>query len=146
MVFVGIFLVVVAVGAGADILAGSTGAASLSVFGWRLPGVTTQADVFILGVVFTLILAVGVVVTVLGAGRLLRVRRELRALREGHQESLNSLEMEKRELERELARARSATTRTAGQSDDLTAADLPSVPRSRPIEISPEGSPFFERS
>lgn len=141
MVFVGIFLVAVAVGLGADILTEGSGTASLSVFGWRLPGVTTQADVFIVGVVFTLILAVGVVVTVLGAGRLLRVRRELRALREGHQESLNSLEMEKRELERELARARSA-----GQSDGLTAADLPSVPRSRPIEISPEGSPFFERS
>src|SRR5918999_287554 len=47
----------------------------------------------------------GMIVTMLGVGRAVRVRRELRDLRDEHEESVTTLEMEKQHLQRELARA-----------------------------------------
>jgi hypothetical protein len=147
MVFLGILLAAAAVGVGVGIVAENSAAASLSVFGRHIPGVSTQAHVFILGVLVAIIFVVGLTIATLALGRSVRVHRELRDLREEHRESLTSLEMEKRQLERELARARNTNPRPAPGRDGMPTAGRPATggtPQTRPNAFRPD-SPFFEQ-
>jgi hypothetical protein len=149
MVFLGILVAAAAVGAGVGIVAENSAAASLSVFGRHIPGVSTQAHVFILGVLVALVFVVGLTIATLSLGRSVRVRRELRDLREEHRESMTELELEKRQLERELARARTTADapRPGPRPNGMPTAGPPSrggIPHTRPNAIRPD-SPFFEQ-
>lgn len=102
MVFLGIVLAGAAVALGAGIFAENSAPASLNIFGQHLPGVTSQGQVFVIGVIVTAIFAAGLTISSMGMGRSMRVRRELR----DREESLVALETEKQQVERELARVR----------------------------------------
>jgi hypothetical protein len=106
MIFLGLVIVAAAVGVGVAVVVDNTAAAQLTLFGETVPGITTQLHVFVAGAVVAALFMSGMLVAVLGVGRAIRVRRELRDLRDEHEESLTTLEMEKRHLQRELARAR----------------------------------------
>ena len=108
MVFLGLLLAAAAVAAGAGIVMANDGTASLTVFGTTVPGVSTQWQVFLAGAAVAVVFILGVMVAIVGLGRLLRTRRDLRYLREEHEESLTTLEAEKRRLQRELAEIRRA--------------------------------------
>jgi hypothetical protein len=151
MVFLGILVAAAAVGVGVGIVAENSAAASLSVFGRHIPGVSTQAHVFILGVIVALIFVVGLTIATMALGRSVRVHRELRDLREEHRESMTSLEMEKRQLERELARARNVADprrpAPGPRRDGMPTAGRPTtedIPQPRPNAFRPD-SPFFEQ-
>lgn len=147
MVFVGILLAAAAVGVGVAIVAENSAAASLSLFGRHIPGVSTQAHIFILGVTVTLVFVVGLTIASLALGRSVRVHRELRDLREEHRESLTTLEMEKRQLEHELARARNAApARPTPRRDDLPVPGhaATTTTRTQPGSFRSD-SPFFEQ-
>src|ERR671937_246397 len=99
MVFLGILLAAAAVATAVALVTENSASASLSLLGHHVPGVSTQAHVFVLGVIVALIFVVGLTIASLALGRSVRVHRELRELRVEHRESLSSLEMEKRQLE-----------------------------------------------
>jgi demethoxyubiquinone hydroxylase (CLK1/Coq7/Cat5 family) len=84
----------------------NAGAVELAAFGETVPGVTEQWQVFMAGAVVAVILMAGVTLALLGIRRSMGIRRELRDLRDEHEESLQTLEMEKRQLQRELAQVR----------------------------------------
>ncbi|MFI0354416.1 hypothetical protein [Actinomadura sp. 9N407] len=109
MIFLGLLLAVAAVVAGAAVITGNTGTARLSFFGDDLAGVTEQWQVFMAGAVVAILFMTGVTVATLGFKRAVGIRRELRDLRYEHEESMQTLEMEKRQLQRELAQARGHT-------------------------------------
>ncbi|WP_131741425.1 hypothetical protein, partial [Actinomadura roseirufa] len=113
MVFLGFLFVAAAITLGAGVVAGNSGPAHLTAFGQTVPAVDHQWQVFAAGAVTAGALLVGVTLTFAGAGRMMRARRDLRYLREEHEETLTTLEMEKRHLQRELARAREAAAREA---------------------------------
>jgi hypothetical protein len=118
MVFLGLLLAAVAVTVGAVIVLDNSDAAELTIFGEAIPGVTSLWNVFLAGAVVAIILMTGLMLAFFGIGRSVRTRRELRFLREEHEESITSLEMEKRQLQRELERARRDTpVRQASPSD-----------------------------
>ena len=169
MVVLGIILAAAAVGIGVGVVAENSSVASLSVFGQQVPGVNTQAQVFIAGVIVAMFFMVGMTISALSLGRSMRVRRELRYLREEHRESLTELEMEKQQLQRELARVRNGSGSAAGgpptggrrasastsgaRSADLPTAGIPTagaprtglpVPPLRPRERG-VSSPFFDQ-
>jgi hypothetical protein len=106
MIFLGIIVATVAVGAGVGVVLDNTGDAQLTFLDHSVPGVTSTWHVFLFGAVVAVVFMSGMIVSVYGLGRSARARRELRHLRDEHEESLTTLEMEKRHLERELARAR----------------------------------------
>jgi uncharacterized protein HemX len=138
VIFLGIVLASAAVAVTIGVVAENSAPASLSVFGQHVPAVTSQAQVFVAGVVVAIFVVVGLAISSLGMGRSMRVRRELRDLREEHHESLTTLEMEKQQLQRELARARS------GAAGVPTAGDIPVSPR--PTRDRDPVSPFFDQS
>jgi hypothetical protein len=149
MVFLGILLAAAAVATAVALVAENSAAASLSLFGRHVPGVSTQAHIFILGVILALVFVVGLTIATLALGRSVRVHRELRELRVEHRESMTSLEMEKRQLERELARARGAAppTRPIQRREGLPTAGRPATgtsPHTQPTAFRPD-SPFFEQ-
>ncbi|HEY7487697.1 MAG TPA: hypothetical protein VH912_24810 [Streptosporangiaceae bacterium] len=130
MIFLGLAVVAVALGVGVGVVFNNTGTGQLILFDHAVPGITAQWHVFLAGAVVSMIFMAGMIVTVVGAGRAVRVRRELRELRDTHEESLTTLEMEKRNLQRELARVR-------GQQ--------PTPPAARPASGSAVStSPFFD--
>lgn len=106
MVFLGLVLAVSAIAIGTAIVIENTGAAELSAFGETVPGITAQWHIFLAGAVVAILLMSGLTAFMFGLGRSIRTRRELRDLREEHEESITTLEMEKRQLQRELARIR----------------------------------------
>jgi uncharacterized protein HemX len=106
MIFLGLLVIVAALATGTAIVLANDDAAQLSAFGQPVPGVTEQWHVFLAGVVVATVLIAGLTLFMFGVSRSVRTRRELRYLREEHEESITTLEMEKRRLERELARAR----------------------------------------
>ncbi|MFB4316305.1 hypothetical protein [Actinomadura sp. 21ATH] len=106
MIFLGLLVAACAVVAGAGVVAGNAGAVRLTLFGEAVPGVTEQWQVFMAGVVVAVLFVTGVLVATLGLRRAMDIRRELRELRDEHEESMQTLEMEKRQLQRELAKAR----------------------------------------
>ncbi|MFC5750799.1 hypothetical protein, partial [Actinomadura rugatobispora] len=106
MVFLGLILAAAAVTAGAGIVMANDGSASLTIFGYAVPGVSTHWQVFLTGAAVAVVFMLGMMIAIVGFGRRMRTRRDLRYLREEHEESLTTLEMEKRRLQRELAQVR----------------------------------------
>jgi uncharacterized membrane-anchored protein len=80
VVFLGIVLAVAAVGVGIGVVAENSSSGSLSVFGQQVPGVHTEAQVFIVGLAVATLVIAGLLVS--------------------------SLERKNQQLQRELARAR----------------------------------------
>src|SRR3954468_16665585 len=117
MVILGIVLAAAAGAVGIGAVAGNSSPASIDIFGQHVPGVQTEGQVFASGVLVAFVFLLGLALAFLTMGRALRVRRELRDLREEHRESVSTLEMEKQQLQRELARARSTTGGTAMTAD-----------------------------
>ena len=138
MVFLGIVLAGIAVSVVVSIIAENSAPATLSVFGQHIPGVTSEGQVFVAGVIVTIFFVIGLAISSLSLGRSMRVRRELRELREEHEESLSTLEMERQQFQRELARARGARG-GAPTSNDVPVAGHQS--RNRDAV-----SPFFDQS
>ena len=136
MVFLGIVLAGIAVSVVVSIIAENSAPATLSVFGQHIPGVTSEAQVFVAGVIVTIFFVIGLAISSMSLGRSMRVRRELRELREEHEESLSTLEMERQQFQRELARAR------GGRGGAPAAHDVP-VAGHQPRDAV---SPFFDQS
>jgi uncharacterized protein HemX len=111
VVFIGLVLAAAAVVLGVDVAVENTAPAKLTVFGRTVPDVTTQGQVFLSGVGLTVVLIAGLVIAFWVTARAIRLRREFRYLREEAEESITTLEMEKRQLQRELANARRGTGR-----------------------------------
>lgn len=145
MILLGVLLAGAAVCVAVGIVADNSAPATLSVFGQHIPGVTSQGQVFVAGVLVSIFFVIGLAIASLAMGRSMRVRRELRDLREEHEESLSALEMERQQLQRELARARNHS-RAAQTTIDNRAAqmtnDMPVAGR-RPRDPV---APFFDRS
>jgi hypothetical protein len=135
MILLGVLLAGAAVCVAVGIVADNSAPATLSVFGQHIPGVTSQGQVFVAGVLVSIFFVIGLAIASLAMGRSMRVRRELRDLRDEHEESLSALEKERQQLQRELARARS-NSRTAQTANDIPAAG-------RPRDAV---SPFFDQS
>jgi uncharacterized protein HemX len=106
MIFLGLVLAAAAAVIGGTIVLDNTGAAELTAFGDTVPGVTSQWHVFLAGVAVAIVFMAGMMLATLGMGRAIRLRKEFRTLRDEHEESVTTMEMEKRQLQRELARAR----------------------------------------
>ncbi|MFC6880334.1 MULTISPECIES: hypothetical protein [Actinomadura] len=106
MVFIGLILVAASIAVGAGVALDNAGPAELVVFGQDVPGVHDVWQVFFAGAAVAVVFMVGMTATFMGFGRVMRTRRDLRYLREEHEESLTTLEMEKRRLQQELARVR----------------------------------------
>jgi hypothetical protein len=113
MIFLGLVVAAAAVGVGVTVVLDNTDTAQLTLFGETIPGITSQWHVFLAGAAVAVVFMSGMMVVILGVGRAIRVRRELRDLRDEHEESLTTLEMEKQHLQRELARARREQTSVA---------------------------------
>jgi uncharacterized protein YlxW (UPF0749 family) len=106
MIFVGLIVALAAVAVGVAVVLDNTGTAQMTVFGDEIPGVTAQWHVFMAGAVVAIVFMAGVMVATLGFRRAMNIRRELRDLRDEHEESLQTLEMERRKLQQALAQAR----------------------------------------
>ncbi|MFV2173975.1 hypothetical protein ACFHW2_10395 [Actinomadura sp. LOL_016] len=119
MIFLGLVLVLAAVIAVVAVVLDNTGEAGLTAFGDAVPGVTEEWHVFMAGAVVAVVFMAGVMVAALGFKHAIEMRRELRDLRDEHEESLQTLEMERRKLQQALAQAR------RGMGDE------PSVPAQR---------------
>jgi uncharacterized protein HemX len=141
MVILGIVLAAVAVGVGIGIFAENSSPASIDVLGRHVPGVQTEGQIFAAGVLVAFVFILGLGLSLLTINRALRLRRELRDLREEHRESVSTLEMEKQRLQRELARARGTAQppTTAVTANDVRVAGRPASERD-PV------SSFFDRT
>jgi lysylphosphatidylglycerol synthetase-like protein (DUF2156 family) len=135
MILLGILLAGAAVCVAVGIVADNSAPATLSVFGQHVPGVTSEAQVFVAGIIVSIFFVIGLAIASLALGRSMRVRQELRDLREEREESLTALELERQQLQRELARARG--THRAQTTGDVPVGGHP--PRD-PV------SPFFDQS
>jgi hypothetical protein len=136
MILLGILLAGAAVCVAVGMIADNSAPATLSIFGQHIPGVTSEAQVFVAGVVVTIFFVIGLTISSLALGRLTRVRRELRDLREEHEESLSTMEMQRQQFQRELARARNRMT------TPQTTGDVPVAGNREPNPASP----FFDHS
>jgi hypothetical protein len=138
MVFLGIVLAAAAVGVGVGVIAENSSPASLSLLGHQVPGVNTEARVFIAGMVVATFVIAGLALSSLTLLRSGRARRELRDLREEHQESISTLMIKNQQLQRELAHTRS------GAGSAPSTGEVPVQPRQgRDREPA---SPFFDHS
>jgi uncharacterized membrane protein YciS (DUF1049 family) len=137
VVFLGIVLAAAAVGVGIGVIAENSSSGSLSVFGQNVPGVHTEAQVFIVGLIVATLVIAGLAMSSLSLLRSARARRELRDLREEREESMSTLEMKNQQLQRELAHAR----RGAGSAP--VTGERPVGPRQGDREPA---SPFFDHS
>jgi uncharacterized protein HemX len=117
VVFLGFVLAAVAVTLGVDVAVENTAPTKLIVFGHTVPAVTTQGQVFLSGVGLAVVLIVGLMMACLAMARAIRRRREFRQLRDKAEESITTLEMQKRQLQRELAHARRDTGQTPMTSE-----------------------------
>ncbi|TDD72831.1 hypothetical protein E1293_32350 [Actinomadura darangshiensis] len=106
MIFLGLIVALAAVTVGVAVVLDNTGAAQMSVFGDEIPGISSQWQVFMAGAVVAIVFMAGVMVAALGFRRAMGMRRELRDLRDEHEESLQTLELERRKLQQALAQAR----------------------------------------
>lgn len=147
MVFLGFLLVAAAAVVGAGVVLDNTDPAHLVAFGQSVPGVGNEWQVFLAGAGVAVVFVVGMMLTVMGVGRRVRARRDLRYLREEHEESMTTLEMEKRRLQRELASVRRGGgprvdgPPSGGAAPRPVAPAVPAAPRSQ----IPATSPFFAR-
>ncbi|GAA4486964.1 hypothetical protein GCM10023191_014120 [Actinoallomurus oryzae] len=110
MVFLGVIVAVVAVVVGIEVIVQNSSSASLEVFGYHVPGVHTESQVFVVGVIVAFFAGAGLAVSWLSLLRKMRVRRELHDLREEREETMASLERKNQQLERELSRVRGRAT------------------------------------
>lgn len=138
MVLLGIILAGAAVAVVVGVVAENSAPASLSVFGQHVPGVTSEGQVFVAGVIITIFFVIGLAISSLALGRSMRVHRELRELREEHEESLSTMEYERQQFQRELARARGG--RSPQTQTDVPVAGQPGRGDRDPV------SPFFDQS
>lgn len=147
MVFLGFVLVAAAITVGAGVVMDNTGPANLVVFGQAVPGLESEWQVFLAGAAVALVFLAGMALTFTGAARRIRTRRDLRDLREEHEESLTTLEMEKRRLERELAHVRQSPPRRDAAPRE-PAVQGARVAGRRPGARSQAAatSPFFDRT
>ncbi|TDD80270.1 hypothetical protein [Actinomadura rubrisoli] len=106
MIFLGLVIALAAVVVGTAVVLDNTGDVQLVVFGDSVPGVTQQWHVFMAGAVVAIVFMAGAGLAALGFRRAVGMRRELRDLRDEHEESLQTLEMERRKLQQALAQAR----------------------------------------
>ena len=106
MIFLGLVVTLAAIVVGVAVVLENTGGAQVTVFGDTVPGITEQWHVFMAGAVVAIVLMAGLMVAALGFKRAMNMRRELRELRDEHEESLQTLEMERRKLQQALAQAR----------------------------------------
>lgn len=106
MIFLGLLVALAAGAVGVAVVLDNPDAAQLTVFGDEVPGVTSQWHVFMAGAVVAIVFMAGMMVASLGLRRTMNMRRELRDLRDEHEESLQTLEMERRRLQQALAQAR----------------------------------------
>ncbi|MFB4304691.1 hypothetical protein [Actinomadura sp. GTD37] len=154
MVFLGFLLAAAAIAVGAGIVLDNTDAAHLVFFGQSVPGVGNEWQVFLSGAGVAVVFVLGMTLTFTGAARRIRNHRDLRDLREEHQESLTTLEMEKRRLERELANARQGPGRGSGRRSAAQPPRPAPAPAAAPVQgvrvagrsRIPASSPFFERN
>ncbi|MEV4001920.1 hypothetical protein [Actinomadura sp. NPDC049753] len=106
MIFLGLLVALAAGAAGVAVVLDNPDAAQLTLFGDEVPGVTSQWHVFMAGAIVAIVFMAGMMVASLGFRRTMNMRRELRDLRDEHEESLQTLEMERRRLQQALAQAR----------------------------------------
>ncbi|GAA2257745.1 hypothetical protein GCM10010402_11420 [Actinomadura luteofluorescens] len=106
MIFLGLLVALAAGAVGVAVVLDNPGTARLTLFGDEVPGVTSQWQVFMAGAVVAILFMAGMMVASLGFRRAMNMRRELRDLRDEHEESLQTLEMERRKLQQALAQAR----------------------------------------
>jgi hypothetical protein len=107
VVFLGIVLAAAAVAAGAGVITANSSSASLNAFGQHVPGVHTESEVFIAGIIVATFVIAGLGLAWLSLLRSSRARREFRDLRDEREESLSALVRRNQQLREELARARS---------------------------------------
>ncbi|MGP4022870.1 hypothetical protein [Actinomadura sp. 3N407] len=119
MIFLGLIVTLAAIVAGVAVVLDNTGDAQVTMFGDSVPGITEQWHVFMAGAVVAIVFMAGMMVAALGFKRAVNMRRELRDLRDEHEESLQTLEIERRKLQQALAQARRGID------------DQPSVPAQR---------------
>ncbi|MFA1541609.1 hypothetical protein [Actinomadura monticuli] len=119
MIFLGLIVALAAAVVGVAVVLDNTGDGQMSMFGDEIPGITQQWHVFMAGAVVAIVFMAGMMVAALGFRRAMNLRRELRDLRDEHEESLHTLEMERRKLQQALAQARRGMD------------DKPSVPAQR---------------
>ncbi|MBW8481932.1 hypothetical protein [Actinomadura parmotrematis] len=136
MVIIGLLLAAAAVAVGVGIVMENSAPATLTAFGHTVPGVTAQWQVFFAGAAVAIVFILGTTTLFAGVGRRRRKRRDRRELRREREESLNTLEMERRRLQRELAGARSAPARPA-PSRDAARATVTDAPRRTPCPDVP---------
>lgn len=125
MIFLGFLLALVAIAAAVIVIRENSGPAELTVLGDVVPGVTNQWQAFAAGCVVAIVFMTGVIAATMGIIRSIRLHQELRELRDEHDESVITLAMERRRLQRELARMRERAT---GQPQDA----LPERPQHAP--------------
>lgn len=106
MIFLGLLVALAAGAVGVAVVLDNPGATRLTLFGDEVPGITSQWQVFMAGAVVAIVFMAGMTVATLGFRRAMGMRRELRDLRDEHEESLQTLEMERRRLQQALAQAR----------------------------------------
>lgn len=138
MVFLGIVLAAAAVAVGVGVITENSSSASLNVFGQHVPGIHTEAHVFIAGMIVATFVIAGLVVSSLSLLRSMRVRREFHDLREEREESMSTLAMQNQQLQQELARAR------GGAGSAPVTGEVPVSPR-QGHDREP-ASPFFDQS
>ncbi|MCW2914881.1 MAG: hypothetical protein JWN52_2949 [Actinomycetia bacterium] len=108
MIFIGLMVAALALTVAVGIVLENTSPTSLTVFGKAIPGLTSQWQVFAAGAAMAIVFMAGMVIVFFGIGRAFRRRQELRDLRDEREQSVHTLEMEKRRLQRALEHARSA--------------------------------------
>ncbi|WP_141579889.1 hypothetical protein [Actinomadura sp. WMMA1423] len=106
MIFLGVLVALAAGAVGVAVVLDNAGPARLTLFGDQVPGITSQWQVFMAGAVVAIVFTAGMMIATLGFRRAMNMRRELRDLRDEHEESLHTLEMERRRLQQALAQAR----------------------------------------
>jgi hypothetical protein len=106
MVILGLVVTLAAIVAGVAVVLDNTGEVHVTAFGHAVPGVTEEWQLFLAGVVVAIVFMAGAAVAALGFRRTMDMRRELRDLRDEHEESLQTLELERRKLQQALAQAR----------------------------------------
>jgi hypothetical protein len=163
MAFIGLLLLAAAAAVAAGIIMDNTDPSHLTAFGQAVPGIDNEWQVFLAGAAVAVVFVVGMMLTFAGAGRIIRARRDLRYLREEHEESLTTLEMEKRRLQNELARVRQnggpapsgPSARSGAGAPPLSrqgaAAPAPAPAPAAPGPRAPRSqvsarSPFFDRA
>jgi uncharacterized protein HemX len=109
VIFLGLVLAGAAVALCIGVVLENGSPAQLNTFGHTVPGVTTEWQVFLAGVIVAALLMAGLTVVFFGLGRAIRTREELRQIRAEAEESISALQLQKRQLQRELANARAGT-------------------------------------